>query len=302
MACLGSVLYDPVAAATALTTTNKAMTAFDTTNARITFTAPANGIVLVKIRVAGKGANVTPQTLLGVLDGATVRGRQVPIVSRVGVTPFLRAYESVFPVTGLTPSASYTFDAAYGVETLIASTQFGWGGPNNAVASDAYGALSFEVWETTGILGAAQYDPAAAVSKDTATLLALTAIDTTNLRLAFTTPASGAGSARVFVRLRGITHGATTHPQIHLGVLDGSTVKLRACPVDAYPSATVAATDMVLKETAAVIAVSPSTSYTWDAAYAVETVLAATGLKYGGPNDATANNAFGGFTFEVWPA
>lgn len=41
-------------------------------------------------------------------------------------------------------------------------------------------------------------------------------------------------------------------------------------------------------------------SLTWDAAYAVETVVAATGWKYGGPNDTTVNNAFGGLQFEIW--
>jgi hypothetical protein len=285
------------------------MTAFDTTNARITFTAPANGIVLVKVRVAGKGANVTPQTLLGAIESSpsagTLRGRQVPYVSRANVTPFLHSFEAVYPVTGLTPSTSYTWDAAYGVETFVASTQFGWGGPNNTTASDAYGALSFEIWETTGILGAKHYDPtgAAMVSKDTGTAaLALTALDTTNLRLAFTTPASGAGSSRVFVRLRGAVHGATGKPQIHLGVLEGSTVKLRMAAADVWPTSTTAATDMVMEEVSAVVGVSASTSYTWDAAYAVETVLAATGLKYGGPDNTTANDAAGGFTFEVWPA
>ena len=38
----------------------------------------------------------------------------------------------------------------------------------------------------------------------------------------------------------------------------------------------------------------------WDAAYAVEVVVASTGLKYGGPNNATANDAFGGFSFEIY--
>jgi hypothetical protein len=42
------------------------------------------------------------------------------------------------------------------------------------------------------------------------------------------------------------------------------------------------------------------TAYTWDAAYGVETLVAATGIKYGGPNDTTANNAFGGFAFEIY--
>jgi hypothetical protein len=299
MACLGAVLYDPASIATDTTTAALAMTAFDTTNARITFTAPDNGIVLVKLRVAHKGGtNVA--ALLGVLDGATVRGRQSPFQSpRSPAVANLRTHEVVFPVTGLTPTTSYTFDAAYGVETLLASSQFGWGGPNNATASDAYGALSFEIWETANLLGAIQYDPAAAVSKATSALLALTALDTTNLRIAFTVPASG----RVMVRLRGTIHGATSCPTIHLGVLESSTVKMRAAAINNFGPSAPAATDHYPVEACAVIpGLTPSASLTWDAAYAVETVTASSNLKYGGPNNTTANDAFGGFTYEVWAA
>jgi hypothetical protein len=44
----------------------------------------------------------------------------------------------------------------------------------------------------------------------------------------------------------------------------------------------------------------PGQEYVADAAYGVETGVAATGIKYGGPNDTTANNAFGGVIFEIW--
>ena len=297
MACLGSVLYDPGSVATANTTAALAMTAFDTTNARITFNAPANGIVLAKIRVAHKGGtNVA--SLLGVLEGSTVRGRQSPIhVARTPSVNNLLQHEATFLIPGLTPGNSYSFDAAYGVETLTASTQFGWGGPNNATANDAYGALAFEVWETTALLAGVNYDPSTAVSKNTATLAALTAIDTTNLRLAFTAPPSG----RVLVRMRGVVSGATTVPTIHLGVLQSSTVKMRQAAWTAFGPATPAATDHYPVEACAVID-GLSGSLTWDAAWAVETVAASSGLKYGGPNNTTANDAWGGFGFEVWKA
>lgn len=298
MACLGSVLYDPASVATANTTAALAMTAFDTTNARITFTAPANGIVLVKLRVAWKGAQTSPAVLLGVLDGSTVRGRQAPIYQpRLSSTSGLRVHESVFPVTGLTPSTSYTFDAAYGVETLIAATQFGWGGPNDTTASNAYGALSFEVWETAELLGAIQYDPAAAVTKSAATLIAMTALDTTNLRIAFTAPASG----RVLVRMVANCTGGTNNPSVHLGVLESSTIKMRQAAYCTFGASTLAATDFTTLEACAVVGgLTPSSSLTWDAAYAVETVGTSMAIKYGGPNNTTANDAFGGFTYEVW--
>lgn len=147
-------------------------------------------------------------------------------------------------------------------------------------------------------LASANYDPAVAVSKATTALLALTALDTVNLRLAFVVPASG----RVLVRLTGVLHGATTIPQILLGVLQGSTVIGRKAPMTGG-GGTIAATTAVQVESIFVIGgLTPGANLTWDAAYGVETLVAATGLKYGGPNDTTANNAFGAFGFEIWQA
>lgn len=45
MPCLGSKLYDPVAAVTKATTGSLAMTALDTTNLRIALTAPAPALL-----------------------------------------------------------------------------------------------------------------------------------------------------------------------------------------------------------------------------------------------------------------
>jgi len=141
------------------------------------------------------------------------------------------------------------------------------------------------------------YDPATAVSKSTASLLAMTALDTTNLRITFTAPAWG----YVLVKLAGTLHGATTYPQILLGVLDGSTVRGRVPPV--LGGGNLAATTLMRAESVfAVGGLTPGTQYTWDAAYGVETIVASTGLKYGGPNNTTANDAFGGFQFEIWCA
>src|SRR5687768_16128004 len=137
------------------------------------------------------------------------------------------------------------------------------------------------------------YDPAVAVNKVTTANLALTALDTTNLRLTFNAPASGT----VLVRLQGVIHGATTFPTILLGVLEGSTVRGRVCPIGGLKT-TAVATAMVTQEASFVVTgLTPSQQYIWDAAYGVETAVAATGLKYGGPNNATANDAFGGFCF-----
>lgn len=146
------------------------------------------------------------------------------------------------------------------------------------------------------LLGAVLYDPAVAVSKVTTALLAMTALDTTNLRLTFTVPLSG----RVRARLYGQVHGAATYPTILLGVLNGATVVCRKAPRQTL-GATATATAMLDVEIDVIVTgLTPGASLTWDAAYGVETLIAATGIKYGGPNDATGDNAFGGFGFEVW--
>jgi hypothetical protein len=148
------------------------------------------------------------------------------------------------------------------------------------------------------LLAGTLYDPAAAVSKATTSTLAMTALDTTNLRLTFTAPASG----RVLVRLQGTLHGATTFPQIQLGVLEGATVKGRVTPAGLMNGNLAATTFLTVEGLFVVTGLTAGASLTWDAAYGVETVVASTGLKYGGPNNTTANDAFGGFAFEVWAA
>lgn len=146
------------------------------------------------------------------------------------------------------------------------------------------------------LLAGKLYDPATAVSKATTALLAMTALDTTNLRLAFTAPGNGI----VLVRLEGTLHGATTFPSILLGVLEGSTVKGRMAPKQTLGNTAVATALVDVEALFVVAGLTPGASLTWDAAYGVETIVSSTGLKYGGPNDATANNAYGGFCFEVW--
>lgn len=147
-----------------------------------------------------------------------------------------------------------------------------------------------------GLLAGKAYDPATAVSKATTATLALTALDTTNLRLTFTVPANGT----VMVRLRGTIHGATTVPQILFGVLEGATVRKRLAPFAALGGTALATTFTPVEAVFAVDGLTPGAQLTWDAAYGVETGVTGSGLKYGGPNDATANNAFGAFLFEVW--
>lgn len=147
-------------------------------------------------------------------------------------------------------------------------------------------------------LGARLYDPAVAVTKATTATLALTAIDTTNLRIAFVVPASGL----VLVRMQGVVHGATTMPSLLFGVLQGATVMGRVSPIGGLKNTAVATAHITQEASFVVGGLAPGVTLTWDAAYGVETVVAATGLKYGGPNNAVANDAFGAFLFEIWDA
>jgi hypothetical protein len=149
MACLGAALYDPSTAATAATTGALAMTALDTTNLRLTFTVPASGNVLVRVQCAVHGATTFPAILLGVMEGSTVIGRVAPIggLKATAVATTMVTQEATFVVSGLTPAASKTWDAAYGVETGVSSSAIKWGGPNDTTSNNAFGAFVFEVWE-----------------------------------------------------------------------------------------------------------------------------------------------------------
>jgi hypothetical protein len=301
MALLAGVCYDPSVSVSKSTASLLAMTAFDTTNLRLTFTAPANGKVLVRINCIVHGAVTSPVILLGVLSGSTVIARQVPIggvPSYANVATMRVPNEALFTITGLTGGSSYTWDAAYGVEILYASTAIKYGGPNDTTTDNAFGGISFEVWEAPGLLGSVLYDPSTAATKSCASLLAMTAIDTTNLRITFTAPASG----KVLVRIRTLVSGSTTRPVLLLGVLDSTTVRARSAPNGGMREQSVAGSQLTREITAVVTGLTGGSSYTWDAAYGVEVIAASCPIKYGGPNDTTTNNAFGGILFEIWDA
>ena len=294
--------YDPTTAVSKSNASLLAMTAVDTTNLRLTSTAPANGTVLVKMRTSLHGTAGTPMILLGVLDGSTVRGRQAPFGWSGGTAGNQRQIrEAEFLVTGLTPSSSYTWDAAYAVQVVNASSSLKYGGPNDTGGDNAFGAFNFSVWSTPNLLAGKNYDPGTAGTLVTDALLAMTAIDTTNLRLTFTAPASG----RVFVRMQTIGTGATgTRPQVLLGVLSGSTVLGRVASggISQQIGAGVTTDFWIHLADFLVTGLTPSSSYSLDAAYGVELVLASSVMKYGGPNGTAGADAWGGFAYEVWTA
>jgi hypothetical protein len=152
MALLAGKAYDPATAVSKATTAALAMTALDTTNLRHTFTVPASGSVLVRLQGTLHGGTATPfvpQVLLGVLEGATVRGRLAPAGlpnGTVGSATLYVTVEALFLVTGLTAGASLTWDAAYGVEGIVAGSALKYGGPNGTTVNDAFGAFIFELY------------------------------------------------------------------------------------------------------------------------------------------------------------
>lgn len=307
MALLAAKTYDPAVAVSKATSALLAMTALDTTNLRNTFTAPSNGIVIARLASCISGAVDQPAVLLGLLEGSTVVGRQVPAMlgrpagnasGKVGV-------EALFPITGLS-AGSHDFDAAYCVEALIASSAIKYGGPNDTTTNNAWGAFVFEIWEANNLLAAKMYDPASAASHATSSLTAMTALDTTNLRLTFTTAASGPGSTTVLVRIRGGSiQGATGTPGLLFGVLDGSTIKGRVPNFIAGQNINGTATATMQRTVNASFVVNgltANTSYTWDLAMSVDFLVASSVFRYGGPNNTTADDAWGGLAFEVWKA
>lgn len=300
MALLAGTLYDPGTAVSKATTALLAMTAFDTTNLRLTFTAPSNGCVLVRVACGVTGSGTPGRYLLGVLDGATVRGRVYGMggAGTINASGSVDTQEGVFVVSGLTPGNSYTWDAAYDVEATQASTNIKYGGPNDASGADAFGGFAFEIWDTANLLGSVLYDPSTLATLSTTSLLAMTAMDTTNARITFTAPSSG----KIFWRIRVPYNGSTTYGQTLLGILDGATVKARIAPVAGLAYGSGASAPLVLDGSGLVTGLTPSNSYTWDAAYAVQVVSGAGGLKYGGPNNTTTNDAFGALCYEIWTA
>lgn len=295
MALLAGTNYDPSTAAAKSTASLLAMTAIDTTNLRLTFTVPANGAVTVKLRCQASDQNQQPSILLGILQSTTVIARQSPIggLSGTSVSTTRATQEALFTVTGLTPGANLTWDAAYAVQVVLTGTNIRYGGPNDTTSANAWGGFAFEIYDCVNLLGAILYDPGTAASAATTSALAMTAVDTTNLRLTFTAPASG----NVLVRLRCPLVGATSWPQILLGVLSGASVIGRGIPIGA-PKTAAGATLMMPVESQFIVK-GLSGSQTWDAAYGVETLVASSAIKYGGPNDASGADAYGGFLFEV---
>lgn len=148
MNIINAILYDPAVAATHTTSAAAAMSALDTTNLRLPVMVPLHGIVTFRIRCIIHGGVTFPQILLGVMNGATIVGRMAPRAAVGGTalaTTFLNC-DVEFTVSGLTPGST-DFDAAYSIETVTASGQIKYGGPNDATTNNAFGGFLFEAWD-----------------------------------------------------------------------------------------------------------------------------------------------------------
>lgn len=145
------------------------------------------------------------------------------------------------------------------------------------------------------LLGSVCYDPAAAVSKGTTQLQAMTAFDTTNLRVTATVPSHG----KVRVRMACNVTGGTTNPAILLGVLNTTNIVGRVAPLF-FPGTNSSTTQLATAVAEFIMSGLAAGSTNFDAAYAVQQVVAATNIRYGGPNNTTAATAWGGFCFEIW--
>lgn len=147
------------------------------------------------------------------------------------------------------------------------------------------------------LLTAKHYDPAVAATHDVgSSVLAMTAFDTTNLRLAFTVPAHG----MVRVRISCPIGGGFNMSCVLFGVLEGASVRGRklanpqaAWNVGGSDNTALLVADFVITDLA------PG-AVTWDAAYGVESAQASMLLRYGGPDDAVLGTGWGGIGFEVW--
>lgn len=303
MSLLAGVHYDPATAVAKATTALLALTAVDTTNLRVTFTAPPSGNVLVRLRCAVEGNATSPNLLFGVLEGATVVGRQCPLASAVAsATSSRNVLEAMFVVTGLTAGSTHTYDAAYAVQLVQTTSNIQYGGPNDTTTDNAWGGFAFEIWDAANLLAGELYDPGTLVTKALSAATALAAFDTTNLRLTVTAP----GSGNILAKVRcGALGAANPFGQPLFGVLEGATVVARAAPNGGRTnlSANAAGVYHCYESEMLITGLTAGSSHTYDAAWGNEVAgTAGSQLQYGGPNDAAGADAQGGIAFELWAA
>lgn len=129
---LGLKSYKPTD--TSPTTTSTSFVDVDATNLVVTFTAPASGIVLVRLEAASN-QQTSGNHYWGLRDGSgDVAGTQAAICGVLGA--FSRT-PATMRVSGLTPGTSYTWKWAWKVSSGTAGLFYGTGS----------GPATIEVWE-----------------------------------------------------------------------------------------------------------------------------------------------------------
>ena len=146
------------------------------------------------------------------------------------------------------------------------------------------------------LLAGVLYDPSTAATGTTTTAKAITAFDATNLRLQFTVPSHGMARIHIATMLG----GAATFPTVLLAVLSGTGIVCRCTPAQTLGNTAVTSAALAVIGDLLVTGLTAGETKTWDAAYGVELPVVATGFQWGGPNNTTADDAFGGFLYEVW--
>lgn len=134
-AALVVVSYDP-AGATTVSSTSTTFAAVDTTNLRATFTAPANGIVVVRyggFLVNGAGA---VNAIFGILEGASVLGVLLGAASTTGT------FSGEKRLTGVT-AGPHNYDLALATTTGATSVSVKYGG---GLTAAGFGPAFIEVW------------------------------------------------------------------------------------------------------------------------------------------------------------
>lgn len=148
MSLLGAVYYNPTTRVGVQPLAVTGLTAIDTSNLRISFTAPATGRVMVRMQAAIVRADTgyAPNQFVGVLRGSTNLGVTLPFVSGdqfLSGSTLLRTWTAAMPVTGLTAGSAQTWDAAIQCTVANGSGGIFYGGGNTA---SQVGGFAFEIY------------------------------------------------------------------------------------------------------------------------------------------------------------
>lgn len=136
---IASTAYDPGSLAT-YTTTSATPAAMDTTNLRVTFDAPASGVVIVRYSAACRVTNADTFLLWAVfLDGSVATGSEQIVLGGGTANQQIRPHYA-FRLAGLTPTTEYDVDWAHARLTGSANAQTFVGQDQGPALMEVWGA------------------------------------------------------------------------------------------------------------------------------------------------------------------